>query len=760
MSASPAALLARARELARGSLPPAIAAALAALPDELRAAAAASTSPPEQTLLEEAATGAESRRGAIAAAFEAGLLEIFDRKLRPAASAAAAAGPTDLASLTLVDDDAMELEIALGRLVRKTNEELDADGLAGVGARLGELATGKSLEGPANPLGPETALEALKRGCDAAAHAGPVRMALVNHLQPHVALGLRKLHAQLNDMLVAEGVLPRIRHHVQRPAQGRAVARAPSGPGGAGGPGSPGGGTAGHGGGGTAGHGGGGTAGHGGGGTAGHGGGPASGLPGLPPGITISQAMALKDLLPGATGSPIDLRSILGALLEGPATSRRHGARMLANPEGSLYERAMTAPVPADLVAQLSQLQRAGAAAAGGAGAGGGPADLGAVVAALAQAREHPLEQLTGELVAVVFDFVLHDRDLPEAVKDELARLQIVAFKAAVLDRTFFAKRAHPLRELLAAIADAGTDPEIDAAPEGRFVAGLRAIVDEVLASFAEDLAIFAAARERLAALVAELHAERAPEVEALATGLAEAEAGEEIRARAAVEVAKRMAPGAPVFVQRFLTDTWTHAVAEAERNGRTGDESRDARLALVDELVWSVAPKQAADVPRLTGMLPKLVPALGRGMKAVDVPVAAQRAFLDELMQAHTALLQAARAKRPLPPPPPPAAPPPPPASESIAAPELAADSPAILERGAVVEFAAADAGPAVRAKLTWISPKRTVYLFTARGAAARRVSPQELSAALRDARARVVGEGGAVIDRALAAVVGEPGP
>ena len=736
MSASPAALLARARELARGSLPPAIAAALAALPDELRAAAAASTSPPEQTLLEEAATGAESRRGAIAAAFEAGLLEIFDRKLRPAASAAAAAGPTDLASLTLVDDDAMELEIALGRLVRKTNEELDADGLAGVGARLGELATGKSLEGPANPLGPETALEALKRGCDAAAHAGPVRMALVNHLQPHVALGLRKLHAQLNDMLVAEGVLPRIRHHVQRPAQGRAVARAPSGPGGAGGPGSPGGGTA------------------------GHGGGPASGLPGLPPGITISQAMALKDLLPGATGSPIDLRSILGALLEGPATSRRHGARMLANPEGSLYERAMTAPVPADLVAQLSQLQRAGAAAAGGAGAGGGPADLGAVVAALAQAREHPLEQLTGELVAVVFDFVLHDRDLPEAVKDELARLQIVAFKAAVLDRTFFAKRAHPLRELLAAIADAGTDPEIDAAPEGRFVAGLRAIVDEVLASFAEDLAIFAAARERLAALVAELHAERAPEVEALATGLAEAEAGEEIRARAAVEVAKRMAPGAPVFVQRFLTDTWTHAVAEAERNGRTGDESRDARLALVDELVWSVAPKQAADVPRLTGMLPKLVPALGRGMKAVDVPVAAQRAFLDELMQAHTALLQAARAKRPLPPPPPPAAPPPPPASESIAAPELAADSPAILERGAVVEFAAADAGPAVRAKLTWISPKRTVYLFTARGAAARRVSPQELSAALRDARARVVGEGGAVIDRALAAVVGAPGP
>jgi hypothetical protein len=469
----------------------------------------------------------------------------------------------------------------------------------------------------------------------------------------------------------------------------------------------------------------------------------------LPPGMTLSQAMSLKDLLPGATGSPVDVRAIVGALLDGPATSRRYGARMLANPEGSLYAQAMTAPVPADLVAQLSQLQSVAVA-----DAAGGPGDLAAVVAHLAAAREHPLEQLTGELVAVVFDFVLHDRDLAEGVRTELARLQIVAFKAAVLDRTFFAKRAHPLRELLSAIADAGADPELDPAPEGRFVAGLRAIVDAVLADFAADLAVFVAARERLAALVAELRAQGAPEIEALASGLAEAEVIEEVRARAAVEVAKRIAGGAPVFVQRFLTDTWTHAIAQGERSGGAGEEGGDARLALVDDLVWSVQPKQAADVPRLTAMLPKLVSALGRGMKAVDVPAERQREFLDELMQAHTALLQAARSKRPLPAAAPPAPPPP---SEAIAAPELAADSPPILERGAAVEFA--DADPPVRAKLAWISPKGTVYLFTARGAAARQVSRAALSAALREGRVRVAGDGNAVIERALAAVVGEPG-
>ncbi|HTO47183.1 MAG TPA: DUF1631 family protein [Burkholderiales bacterium] len=721
MSANPTAVLARARELARGRLPLAVAGALAALPNELRAAAAESTSRPEQTILADAVAAVEAHRGAIGTTFEASVLEIFDRKFRPPARAAAA-GATDLDSLTLVDDDAIELEIALGRLVRKTIDEIDAEQLAGVGARLGELAVGKPLEGTANPLGPETALEALRRACDAVPNPGPVRMALVNSLQPHVALALRKLYAELNDMLIAEGVLPRIRHQVQRPAQGPRGARPLSGVSSSG---------------------------------AISAGAPAPGtgvprLPGMPAGMTLSQAMSLKDLMPGATGSPIDVRAIVGALMEAPAASRRYGARMLANPEGSLYARAMMLPAPEALLAQLSQLQSAAVA-----DAAGGPGDLAAVVAHLARGREHPLEQLTGELVAVVFDFMLHDRELPDAVKAELARLQIVAFKAALLDRTFFAKRAHPLRELLTAIAEAGTDPQIDAGPDSRFVAGLRAIVDEVLAGFAEDLAVFVVARERLASLAASLREESEREVAPLAAELADQERGEALWARAGAEIATRIATGAPVFVQHFLTDTWTHVLADAERHGRTGDDGWDARLALVDDLVWSVGPKQAGDVPRFTAMLPRLVPALNRGMRAVDMPAEGQRAFLDELMRLHAALLQAARSKRPLPPPP--AAPPPPPPSDLIAAPGLSADARPVLERGAVVEFT--DANPPVRAKLTWISPQQTIYLFTARGAAARHVSPADLSAALREGRARLVAEGGAVIDRALAAVVGDPG-
>jgi hypothetical protein len=705
VTANPAALLARARELVRTQLATSLATALDGLPGELQTLAAATTSPEEARLLDNATREVRANRDAIAAGFERNLLTIFDRKVRPAGKTPAGAEPT-LGELTLVDDAVIELEIARSRLVRKTAEELDADQLAGVGARLGALVGARPLEGDANPLGPETALEALQTACSAVPTDGAVRMTLVNGLQPHVAAALRRLYPDLNEMLIAAGVLPKIRHEIQR------ARNSPAGPRGGGA--SPG--------------------------TASSG----SGAPGgLPAGMTVSQAMALKDLLPGATGSPIDLGAIVAALLEGPASSRQYGARMLANSEGSLFERAMATPVHPDVLAQLSQLQGTGVA-----DATHGTAELLGAVQQVGRAQHHPLDQLTGELVAVVFDFLLNDRDIADAVRAQLARLQVVAFKAALLDRSFFARREHPLRELLAAIADAAADPAVDTAPESRFVAGLRALVDEVLARFTDDLAVFVAAREQLATLVGELAADSEREVETLAAPLAEQERTEALRARARTDVARRIAD-APDFVREFLTETWARVVADS------GADRRDASLAVVDDLVWSVAPKQPTDLPRFTALLPKLVPALGRGMQAVGVAGEARQGFLDELMRTHTALLQAARAKRPAAPPAATPSPAPPVVeTEVVPTPELAADAMLGLERGAIVEFFDAE-GP-VRAKLSWISPGRTLYLFTAHGAKARQLSPGDLRTALREERARLVEEGRAVLDRALAVVAG----
>jgi hypothetical protein len=156
--------------------------------------------------------------------------------------------------------------------------------------------------------------------------------------------------------------------------------------------------------------------------------------------------------------------------------------------------------------------------------------------------------------------------------------------------------------------------------------------------------------------------------------------------------------------------------------------------------------------------------------MNAIEMPPEARHAFFNQLMQTHTATINAAKAQAKAQ------------AAGAEAAPAAAepepepADDPATgpvtnsgmdddywvhtamaLERGAVLEF---DEGAAtVRSKLAWVSPKQTILLFTASGSAARQLAPKLLAGLLRDNKARIVEGAEALMDRVVTAMVGPTG-
>ena len=45
------------------------------------------------------------------------------------------------------------------------------------------------------------------------------------------------------------------------------------------------------------------------------------------------------------------------------------------------------------------------------------------------------------DVISMLFDFILEDRNLPDAMKALLARLQIPMLKVAILDKSFFTAR-------------------------------------------------------------------------------------------------------------------------------------------------------------------------------------------------------------------------------------------------------------------------------------------------------------------------------
>ena len=81
--------------------------------------------------------------------------------------------------------------------------------------------------------------------------------------------------------------------------------------------------------------------------------------------------------------------------------------------------------------------------------------------------------------------------------------------------------------------------------------------------------------------------------------------------------------------------------------------------------------------------------------------------------------------------------------------------DAPALLAVGSIVEFG--DVDPPQRARLGWVSPSRTRYVFTSAAGGGRIMTADELSAALAQGHARVTSERASVFGQALAVALGE---
>jgi hypothetical protein len=746
------ALIGQCRDLVRTRLNAIVVEALDKLEDDLYKAAEGTHSRQEQQVLLDAMTQMRRHRAELASEFDRRFLEIFERRLSSQRNPGTSASlELKLEELRLVDEDDVEQQLVISQLARKTKNTIDPDQMLGIRARFGHLLATELLDDDANPIAPEAVLEALKLACDRVPADHAVKAAMLAAFQPYIARGIGTMYADVNQNLIAHHVLPRIKHTVQRArdtggmgmSQQMAVSQLMQ--------------------------------------TMGpqH---PAAqalfkAMGGMPPGMG-GMPPGMGGMPPGMGGMPhgmgagamaqsgaFELSHLLASVLAGPPQGRMQVARMLADPSRYSFEGVMDTPVTPALLDSLSRLQ--GASDIHG-GEGLPATDFLAHIDSAVRAQSHPLDQLTIELVTMVFDYITGDKTIPVTVKAEISRLQIVAVKAALLDRTFFARRQHPMRQLLDRIADASHDPEINTGASSPFVAGLRGLVDDIVASFTDDLAVFSAAMERLEKLIADDAQARERELAPTAQSLAQKEKADISHASALAEVRRRVTKRTPTFVRDFLSTWWTRTLVDAYVHDREGDDSWTHRLGVVDALVWSVGPLRKSEIQSLAGMLPKLVRSLLRGMTSVNMPNDERHAFFNQLMETHTAMINESKVRTD------PAAPGEPsvapadlgPVSEGPAEapePEVTAAGGNIhvhtvmaLERGTVIEFVEGEA--AVRAKLSWVSPKQTLFLFTSVEHGARKYARDTLAEALESGRARLVDASAALMDRVLQAVVGPP--
>ncbi|HPG61672.1 MAG TPA: DUF1631 family protein [Casimicrobium sp.] len=365
------------------------------------------------------------------------------------------------------------------------------------------------------------------------------------------------------------------------------------------------------------------------------------------------------------------------------------------------------------------------------------------VVPGYASGEISVLDATTTELVAMMFDFVLARKELRDEIKVLLGRLQIPMLKAAMVDRGFFSRKNHPARQLLNRLADAGIGWSPEDGVHDELFLKIRDLVEHISSDFVDDLGFFTAALVELEQFIAEqeINAKSTVEDETAEAQAADTHLAAVREAKETVDARIRQ-NALPEPVIEFIEVAWQPHLQDALLDGGKESPQYEKAVAVLDELVWSVTPKdQPAERTLLSQRVPSLVRRLREGLKSLSDDTVTP--FFDRLLEVHAGLLRGAK-------------------PEYVEPTELPDASNDIafdpfgelvkqMERNQWIEMSD-EKGALKYAKLAWVSPQGTTYLFTTRhGRKAASLTPEELAEWFRTDKARLI-EAEPIVDRALA--------
>ncbi|KRG41063.1 thymidine phosphorylase [Stenotrophomonas pictorum JCM 9942] len=380
------------------------------------------------------------------------------------------------------------------------------------------------------------------------------------------------------------------------------------------------------------------------------------------------------------------------------------------------------------------------------------------------QARLDPQDEDAIDLVGMLFDVMLDERELEGRSRELIGRLVVPFVKVALLDRRMFVQKTHPARKLLNSLAEACEGNTGESPAERVLMGKVEEIIERLIAEFNENLAIFLTLEEEFRDFLGQ-HRRR---IEIAERRAAETQRGQEklelARTRAAAELEKRLA-GAPLpgAIADFLRQPWSHHLTlSLLREGESG-EGIDEALALADTMLEEVAEARRHIVGKLwlqtsQPVLRKVFASVGLHGEASVVAIDALHDTLQSIAEARPEL------ERPLPELPQVALPTPPapenPAIELGGAAHAQdfdhtdADRFRHMEIGTWLDFVDKD-GKVQAGKLSWVSPISSRLLFVnRRGVRFCVASPEELAVMVRLERLRPHMDDGA-FDSAMQGVI-----
>ncbi len=763
------------------------------LEDELFEMAEKSVDRAAQNLYLDARAQAREKRGAIAIAFKKQFLSFFEQKMHGDDNAKKSpAASFNASELSLVADDDLEEKLAVEAISKRLTNNCDEE-LRAVSQRLGFLMSEPELNDEANPISPDTIVKALQIACEQMTSGYQSKLTVMRLVEAGMAKEMMSVYRDINAHLVSRHVLPQIRPSYHRPqasgsrttpstsaattnnshsaATGAATTAAPA----------------------------------------------QSAQSAQDLFATLQQLIAGSAAAhPGSNTANVGMGLFANASGSSAAAAQDVGSITSSGLISALTDiqhqlmagRAETAQFAAMLNLQNFVPGETPTASLN---------FLREIKQQAVATGSNQVDAMTIDIIAMLFDYVFEDNAIPDSVKALLAKLQIPVLKVAIMDKSFFSLKTHPARRLLDVLAEASVCFAGQASKEDPLYQQIEAIVSRIHDEFATDVSLFSTMLAEFEAFLFTRESASADRAEQSARAVHESEKREMARMIAIDETDRRAnETELPVAVSAMLRGPWARVLERVyiREGGRT--ENFAEFIEAADDLIWSVTPKLDQEQrQRLVRMLPALLKRLQEGMEIAAVEQQDRERFFAALVDCHAAAVKAGlrgesvtplirssittaetaplfeklineekaretelkNASR----------------SgiariqftdtgveiEEIVAGNINASSKAeaaentgndavtsdensfdlglpmpALKRGAWLEFIQAG-GSKIRAKLTWISPLKGVYLFTNPGASeALSITPDVLEAQFKRGQARLIEES-SLIDRAVDSLV-----
>lgn len=626
----------------------------------------------------------------------------------------------DESGLGLVDKNDMEEDLAISNMVNKIRGNCKQS-LYSLDKRIGLLINDPDLERWLNPLGPEAICKAFHEAARLIETGLEIRLVIFKLFDQHVISNIGELYKEVNQYLAKMGVMPEIKATLRKSSNQTSGPQTAHAP---------------------------------------VGGQPASGA------AAMESTVAASIQTAGA----------------GPAGfSAYTGGGHTVSGQSSID--ALTFLQQGEL-AQDGQTTRGNEMAVD-------PADLASgQVNILHGIKNSPLIKdlgktgdMTIDIVAMLFDYILDDKNIPDSMRALIGRLQIPVLKVALLDREFFSRKSHPARQLLnrlAATAVGWTEQQGEKDP---LYLKVQSVVQTIVNEFDDDISLFETLLNDLETFLRKEEEQAVVRAERSAKVMEGQERLQVAKSTALDEIEPHVNDRQNLgFVREFISTHWKNLLfVTCARQGKDSDAWKQA-VTTMDKLIWSVKPKYTReDRQQLVAMQPKLLNNLRDGMERLAMPPTERDDFIAKLVYAHgrTAVnheddKQAAQTQVDT------ATVTSEAVSEDVETRKVTAE-PAVgkkaeqadtraatdindahtakarqLATGDWMEFLGSD-GKAKRAKLSWVSPITNTYLFTDRqGLKAGNFSLQELAHLLRGARANIL-NAAPLMDRAVSTVFKE---